>query len=47
VGLTLGLQLLPERGDKLGGAVFGFPSLLVADLGGVLVMTWVRFVGAQ
>jgi hypothetical protein len=47
VGLALGLQLLPERGDKLGGAVLGLSGALAADLVGFLVMTWLRLVGAQ
>jgi hypothetical protein len=46
VGLSLGLQLLPECGDKLGGAIFGLPSALVADLVGGLVMAWPRLVSA-
>jgi predicted membrane protein len=38
MSLALGLQLLLERGDKLGGTVFGFPCTLVGGLVGVLVV---------
>jgi hypothetical protein len=47
VGLALGVELLPERGDKRGGAIFGFSSALVADLVGLLAMTWLRLIVAQ
>ena len=46
-GLALGLQLLAECSDKLGGAIFGFPVALAAALVGVLATTWARLVSAQ
>src|SRR5215218_995316 len=46
VRLALGLQLLSECGDKLGGTVLGCRGALVAALVGALVMTWARLVVA-
>jgi len=44
---ALGLELLLQCGDKLGGAVLGCRGALVAALVGILVVTWARLVVAQ